>query len=103
MAKYEPAAYMEKYFFTHNKVVGQPAYEWPPDGEDHALYVFVTNKRGEHILSCYPDLSTSERFVGAVEGDGCLTIYREWSNSVCDGRKAVASYAPGSWSRWEKI
>jgi hypothetical protein len=39
-------------------------------------------------------------YVGEVEGNGCLTVYREWDGGVCSGRNAEASFAPGVWRQW---
>ena len=102
---YPAAAYIEKYWFRHNKIAGEPAHQWPPDGEDQALFVFNTNARGEQIIACYPAKAEGfleGNFGARVEGNGCLTIYRQWDAGDHVGRRAVASYAPGSWSRWER-
>lgn len=57
------------------------------------IKVIMTNG-GERIFASQ---AANQWYRGYVEGNGCLTVYREWDAGVCNGRIPEASFAPGIW------
>jgi hypothetical protein len=51
----------------------------------------------------YPRINESHWYCGRIEGDGCLTVYRQWDGGVCAGQDPVASFAPGRWVEWHRV